>query len=47
MSLTDEFGLTLDQALDVSDHLPVWAEFRAYEGTPGPIAAHPESGSVR
>ncbi len=25
------FGLTLDQALQVSDHLPVWAEFRAWE----------------
>ncbi len=25
------FGLTLEQALEVSDHLPIWAEFRAYE----------------
>jgi deoxyribonuclease-1-like protein len=25
------FGLTLDQALEISDHFPVWAEFRAAE----------------
>jgi endonuclease/exonuclease/phosphatase family metal-dependent hydrolase len=25
------FNLTVDQALEVSDHLPVWAEFSAYE----------------
>jgi endonuclease/exonuclease/phosphatase family metal-dependent hydrolase len=34
------FGLTLDQALEVSDHFPVWAEFNAYESmTPGRVAA--------
>jgi len=27
-----EFSLTMDQALEISDHLPVWAEFHAYEG---------------
>ena len=27
-----EYNLSLDQALQVSDHLPVWAEFRIYEG---------------
>jgi endonuclease/exonuclease/phosphatase family metal-dependent hydrolase len=26
-----QFNLTLEQALQVSDHLPVWAEFSAYE----------------
>jgi endonuclease/exonuclease/phosphatase family metal-dependent hydrolase len=26
-----QFNLTMDQALQVSDHLPVWAEFSAYE----------------
>ncbi len=26
------FNLTLDEALAVSDHMPVWAEFSAYEG---------------
>jgi deoxyribonuclease-1-like protein len=35
-----EHNLTLDQALEVSDHLPVWAEFSAYEGgRPGSVAA--------
>ncbi|MCC7474219.1 MAG: endonuclease/exonuclease/phosphatase family protein [Pirellulales bacterium] len=33
-------NLTLDQALQVSDHLPIWAEFSAYESaTPGRMAA--------
>lgn len=32
MDLMGEFKITLDQALDVSDHLPVWAEFSPYEG---------------
>lgn len=27
-----EFNLTIDEALQVSDHLPVWAEFSIYEG---------------
>ena len=29
--LASEFNLTMDEALDVSDHLPVWAEFSASE----------------
>ena len=33
-------NLTLEQALQVSDHFPVWAEFSAYESqTPGRVAA--------
>lgn len=37
-----EFNLTTDQALEVSDHLPVWAEFSVREGAPtGPLAARP------
>lgn len=27
-----EFGLTLDEALQISDHLPVWAQFTIHEG---------------
>jgi len=27
-----EFNLTLDEALEISDHFPVWAEFSIYEG---------------
>jgi len=34
-----QYGLTREQALMVSDHLPVWAEFSATEGaTPGRLA---------
>jgi hypothetical protein len=38
------FNLKLEeQALKVSDHLPVWAEFSVYEGgQPGPLAARPQ-----
>ena len=33
------FNLTPDQALQVSDHMPIWAEFSAYESTtPGRVA---------
>jgi len=32
MDLMREFNLTEEQALEVSDHLPVWAEFSVYEG---------------
>jgi endonuclease/exonuclease/phosphatase family metal-dependent hydrolase len=38
------FKLTPDQALQVSDHLPIWAEFSAYESTaPGRIATRPQA----
>lgn len=34
-----EFNLSIEEALEISDHLPVWAEFSIYEGgTPGQIA---------
>jgi deoxyribonuclease-1-like protein len=37
-----ELNLTLDEALEVSDHLPVWAEFSVYEGgRPGSVALQP------
>ena len=37
-----EFNLSSKQATDVSDHLPVWAEFSVYEGgRPGPVATRP------
>jgi endonuclease/exonuclease/phosphatase family metal-dependent hydrolase len=42
LELTKEFNLTIDQALLVSDHLPIWAEFSVYEGgAPGAMAAAP------
>jgi deoxyribonuclease-1-like protein len=31
--LMTELNLTTDQALEISDHLPVWAEFRVLEGS--------------
>lgn len=34
-----EFNLTLEQALQVSDHLPVWAEFQILEGGDNPVVA--------
>jgi endonuclease/exonuclease/phosphatase family metal-dependent hydrolase len=39
LDLMTEFRLTMDQALEVSDHLPVWAEFRAREDAPGAVVA--------
>ena len=37
--LMAEFGLSVDEALKVSDHLPVWAEFSVRESTGvGPVA---------
>jgi endonuclease/exonuclease/phosphatase family metal-dependent hydrolase len=37
-----EFNLTVEDALLVSDHLPIWAEFSVYEGgRPGNVAAKP------
>ena len=38
-----EFELSADDALKVSDHLPVWAEFSIYEGgTPAYVATRPK-----
>jgi deoxyribonuclease-1-like protein len=40
--------LTLDQALMLSDHLPVWAEFSAYESAaPGRVAGRPTTATER
>jgi endonuclease/exonuclease/phosphatase family metal-dependent hydrolase len=42
LDLMREYNLTLDEALEVSDHLPVWAEFDAEEGgRPGRLATRP------
>lgn len=39
-----EYNLTLEEAKQVSDHLPVWAEFHLYEGgQPGRVASLPET----
>ena len=35
-------NFTLEQALEISDHLPIWAEFSVFEGgRPGPVATAP------
>lgn len=36
LDLLAEYNLSLDEALEVSDHLPVWAEFRAEEAGEAP-----------
>jgi endonuclease/exonuclease/phosphatase family metal-dependent hydrolase len=42
VDLMREYQLTLDSALEVSDHLPIWAEFSTIEGgQPGRIATQP------
>lgn len=40
--MLSELGINLDQALEISDHLPVWADFSVYEGGElGPFAQTP------
>ncbi|MEX0819387.1 MAG: endonuclease/exonuclease/phosphatase family protein [Pirellulaceae bacterium] len=37
-----DYNLSMEEALEVSDHMPVWAEFSIYEGgTPGYVASQP------
>ncbi len=44
--LMAEFDITTEQALDVSDHMPVWVEFSAFEsGGPAVIATRPGQGT--
>jgi deoxyribonuclease-1-like protein len=39
LNYAQQFHLNINQALEVSDHFPVWAEFSAYESTaPGRVA---------
>ena len=48
LDLMREYQLTLESALKVSDHLPIWAEFSAIEGgQPGRIAGRKADGAVR
>ena len=39
LNLMSEYNLSLEQALLVSDHMPVWAEFSIYETLPTTIAS--------
>ena len=41
MNLMTEFGLSKDQAISVSDHMPVWATFSPYEANAS-LATRPE-----
>ncbi|NIP84178.1 MAG: endonuclease/exonuclease/phosphatase [Planctomycetales bacterium] len=44
LDLVRVFNLTTQQAREVSDHLPVWADFSVYEGgSRGPVAARPDT----
>ncbi|HND53121.1 MAG TPA: endonuclease/exonuclease/phosphatase family protein [Pirellulaceae bacterium] len=37
-----EFNLSMEEALEISDHIPIWAEFSIYEGgAPGRFANRP------
>jgi endonuclease/exonuclease/phosphatase family metal-dependent hydrolase len=48
VDLMRDYRLTLDQAREVSDHLPIWAEFSALEGgQPGRIATRPREAAAR
>jgi deoxyribonuclease-1-like protein len=47
VDLAKEFGLTQQAALEVSDHCPVWAEFRAYEGGAVPTVADRSASTPR
>jgi len=42
-----EFNLTMDQALQVSDHLPIWAEFSIREGGPTSPLASRKSDTIK
>jgi endonuclease/exonuclease/phosphatase family metal-dependent hydrolase len=39
LDLKETYGLTMEQALEVSDHMPVWAEFSMFEGGARPQLA--------
>jgi endonuclease/exonuclease/phosphatase family metal-dependent hydrolase len=43
MNLMEMYGLTEDEALKVSDHLPVWSDFSIYEGRTGPLVRNQET----
>lgn len=46
--LERELGITREQALEVSDHLPVWAQFSIVEGgEPGHVAERGTPGTIR
>ena len=43
-----EYNLTREEAQEISDHLPVWAEFSAYDtGQPGRFATRPAEDGIK
>lgn len=42
-NIVRELGLSLEEALEVSDHFPVWAEFQMHESPIGPAASRPNA----
>ena len=47
LNLMQEFGLTKQEALEVSDHFPIWAVFRTSEGKTTPQIARPLEPATR
>jgi endonuclease/exonuclease/phosphatase family metal-dependent hydrolase len=47
VDLAAEFKLPMKEALKVSDHCPIWAEFRSLESTDGPLASQTLSSTRR
>ena len=48
LDVLSELNLTMAQTLELSDHLPIWAEFSAYEGgQPGHFAERPDPDARR
>ena len=43
LDVREMFGITVDEALRISDHLPIWAEFTIVEQVPGASAQFVES----
>ncbi|MBC8350733.1 MAG: endonuclease/exonuclease/phosphatase family protein [Planctomycetes bacterium] len=47
LNLQQEFGLSMKQAIDVSDHFPIWAEFDVHEhGAQVSLASQPSQSPV-
>lgn len=45
--LMNEFHLSMEQALSVSDHLPIWAEFTLLEGGSNAVVAQQSTANLR
>ncbi len=43
LDLIRQYNLTVEEALSISDHMPVWAEFSSYEGGDVGVAQRPQT----